>query len=241
MEESKTQIKRETTPFTESGECIDEIEFVFDDERSLYVSQNFLKYVSPVFKAMFEHDFKEKENKSVTMTGKKYEDVLEFLLCLHPNMQKSVTKDNVLSVVHIAEEYQAELMITRCQSVMSDWLKSELALAQTPTSLEDRSRRARTCLRVMSEANSLQYETLVKEACTVIAYFGHVIFTGTVLLPPSYSKFAIRQRKILTNVDNPVSDCKKLFDNLSIELKYELIQKRLKLCDTLEMYEANEY
>jgi hypothetical protein len=53
MEESKTQIKRETTSFPESGECTDEIEFVFDDEKSLYVSQNFLKYVSPVFKAMF--------------------------------------------------------------------------------------------------------------------------------------------------------------------------------------------
>jgi hypothetical protein len=89
MEDS--EIKCETTPFTESGECTDEIEFVFDDEKSLYISQNFLNYVSPVFKAMFEHDFKEKENKRVTLTGKKYKDVLEFLLCLHPNVQKSVT------------------------------------------------------------------------------------------------------------------------------------------------------
>ena len=84
-------INLKTTPFTESGECKDEIEFVFDDGKRLYVSENFLNYVSQVLKAMFEHDFKEKENRRVTMTGKKYEDVLEFLLCLHPNVQKPVT------------------------------------------------------------------------------------------------------------------------------------------------------
>ncbi|XP_060585970.1 BTB and MATH domain-containing protein 38-like [Ruditapes philippinarum] len=234
MEDS--EIKCETTPFTESGECTDEIEFVFDDEKRLHVSQNFLKYVSPVFKAMFEHDFKEKENKSVTLTGKKYEDVLEFLLCLHPNVQKSVTKDNVLILVHIAEEYQAGLMITRCQSFMSDWLKSELALAHQTTSLENRVKSAKTCLRVMSEANSLQYETLVNEACTVIAHFGHGIFTGTVQYQ-NYMGFSFSQSKNpVDNLANAVNDCKKLFDNLSIELKYKLIHKRLELCDNLEMH-----
>lgn len=64
--------------------------FVFDDKRKLYVSLNFLMYVSPVFKAMFTHDFQERKTREVPLPGKEYEGFLEFLLCLHPNRQKPV-------------------------------------------------------------------------------------------------------------------------------------------------------
>jgi hypothetical protein len=81
--------------------------------------------------------------------------------------------------------------------------------------------------------------TLVNEACTVIAHFGHGIFTGTVQYPnyigiPGFSLPPLK--KPVDNPANAVNDCKKLFDNLSLELKYQLIHKRLELCDNLEMH-----
>jgi hypothetical protein len=118
---------------------------------------------------------------------------------------------------------------------MSDWLKSELDSAQKTTLLEDRIKCARTCLILLSEVNSLQYETLVIEACTVIAHFGHGIFTGTVQHQSTYD---FMSRSYKTPDDKPVKDCKKLFDNLSIELKYQLMHKRLKLRDNLEIHGA---
>jgi hypothetical protein len=76
--------------FTESGECDDEITLVFDNNNKLFVSKNFLRYASPVFKAMFDHDCKEKKENSVSLTGKNYDDFLEFLLCIHPRISKPV-------------------------------------------------------------------------------------------------------------------------------------------------------
>ena len=81
--------KKDDLPFSNSGECTDEVVLVFDDEEKLYVSENFLSYASPVFKAMFHHDCKE-ETKEVDMKGKDREDFQEFLLCLHPAVQKPI-------------------------------------------------------------------------------------------------------------------------------------------------------
>jgi hypothetical protein len=79
-------------PFVETGECSDEIALKFDDENALYVSKNFLSYASPVFKAMFQEGFKESEEKTVNLKGKKYEDMLELLLCIHPAVLKPVDR-----------------------------------------------------------------------------------------------------------------------------------------------------
>lgn len=85
---AKTVTKEQ--PFTKPGECLDEVTFKFDDGSTLYVSENFLRYVSPVFKAMFEPNWKEKITRTVDLKGKVFDEFLEFLLCLHPCVQKPV-------------------------------------------------------------------------------------------------------------------------------------------------------
>jgi hypothetical protein len=77
--------------FIERGQCEDEIMLVFDNSNKLCVSKNFLRYASPVFKTMFDHDCKEKKENSVSLTGKNYDDFLEFLLCIHPRILKPIT------------------------------------------------------------------------------------------------------------------------------------------------------
>ena len=76
-------------PFTQDGVHDDEITLEFEEEK-LYVSKNFLCLTSPVFEAMFSNEFKENIEKRVQMTGKSYDDFLEFLLCIHPRIQKDI-------------------------------------------------------------------------------------------------------------------------------------------------------
>jgi hypothetical protein len=79
--------------FTETGHCTDEIKLLFDDGKVLFVSENLLTYASPVFKAMFDHNFIEKKEREVKLAGKKYDDFKEFLLCLHPAVQKEISRE----------------------------------------------------------------------------------------------------------------------------------------------------
>ena len=79
------------TPFTVERKCDDEVILLFDDGQKLFVSQYFLSIASPVFLKMFASDFKEKQTGSVKLKGKTYDDVLEFLLILHPCEDKHVT------------------------------------------------------------------------------------------------------------------------------------------------------
>ena len=81
----------EPEAFTESGRCDDEITLVFDEDKKLYASKNFLRYASPVFEAMFTFGWKEGKENCVELKGKQYDDFLEFLLCIHPRVFKPVT------------------------------------------------------------------------------------------------------------------------------------------------------
>lgn len=76
--------------FKEAGGCSDDVILTFDDGQHLYVSEIFLCYASPVFKAMFSHGFKEQETREILMKEKSFKDVHEFLLCLHPAVQKPI-------------------------------------------------------------------------------------------------------------------------------------------------------
>jgi hypothetical protein len=76
-------------PFTEKGSHDDEVTLDFGEEK-LYVPQIFLCLASPVLEAMFRNEYREKKEKLLAMTGKSYEEFLDFLLCIHPRYQKEV-------------------------------------------------------------------------------------------------------------------------------------------------------
>ncbi|KAL3881844.1 hypothetical protein ACJMK2_028236 [Sinanodonta woodiana] len=61
------------------------------EDKELYVPKSHLALVSPVFRLMFESDFKEKDMNVLPLPGKKYEDVLTFLNCTHPGKLQKVT------------------------------------------------------------------------------------------------------------------------------------------------------
>ncbi|KAK3581885.1 hypothetical protein CHS0354_003192, partial [Potamilus streckersoni] len=61
------------------------------ESKDLYVPKSYLVLLSPVFRLMFESDFKEKGLDVLPLPGKKYEDVLTFLQCTHPGKRLKVT------------------------------------------------------------------------------------------------------------------------------------------------------
>ncbi|XP_052762933.1 kelch repeat and BTB domain-containing protein 3-like [Mya arenaria] len=92
---------------------------VFDVEnRKLYASKEVLALCSPVFRRMFESDFRERTAEWITLPGKTYKEFTDFLLCLYPDTQKSLTDDTVFSVFHLADEYQVEILQRKCEDYL---------------------------------------------------------------------------------------------------------------------------
>jgi len=60
-----------------------DITFVVET-KPLYASKLILLLWSPVFKAMFENNFKEKNAIEIALPGKKHSDMLELLAVTHP-------------------------------------------------------------------------------------------------------------------------------------------------------------
>lgn len=87
--------------------------------KQFHVHRSILMMQSPVFEAMLNGNFKEANEKKITLRGKTSEDMLQFLKLLYPqNMTKtpliSFTDDRVLDILVLADEYQAESVMNQC-------------------------------------------------------------------------------------------------------------------------------
>ncbi|KAL3881853.1 hypothetical protein ACJMK2_028245 [Sinanodonta woodiana] len=87
-------------------------------DTDLYVPKSHLAMVSPVFRRMFESDFKEKDPAVLPLPDKNYEDVLTFLKCTHPGALLKVTYDIVPKMLPLAHEYQVKWLLDDCASAM---------------------------------------------------------------------------------------------------------------------------
>ncbi|WAR17348.1 BAT38-like protein [Mya arenaria] len=88
------------------------------DARFCYPDPEVLALCSPVFRRMFESDFRERTAEWITLPGKTYKEFTDFLLCLYPDTQKSLTDDTVFSVFHLADEYQVEILQRKCEDYL---------------------------------------------------------------------------------------------------------------------------
>jgi len=72
----------------------DYLDFTVEDElssltlmiegRHLHVHKEVLAAWSPVFKCMFTRDFKEKDQRTIELPDKKYDEFVELLHCMYP-------------------------------------------------------------------------------------------------------------------------------------------------------------
>ncbi|XP_052789766.1 uncharacterized protein LOC128224122 [Mya arenaria] len=98
--------------------------------RRIPVTKAVLAFSSPVFLAMFQSDFKEKEKSEIPLPDKKLPAFVMFLRCLYPNIMEKVTAESVYDVIYLANEYQTEHLRIACEQVMV----KELFKWEDPTS-----------------------------------------------------------------------------------------------------------
>ncbi|XP_052819522.1 uncharacterized protein LOC128245426 isoform X2 [Mya arenaria] len=88
------------------------------DGQSIPVSRSVLSITSPVFRAMFQGDFKERVQGVIPLPGKNLDDVLTLLKCIYPDIMMTVTESVALAVLPLAEEYQMTLLKTKCEDTL---------------------------------------------------------------------------------------------------------------------------
>ncbi|XP_045185968.2 uncharacterized protein LOC123543972 [Mercenaria mercenaria] len=230
------------TSFTEKGLCRDEVKLVFDDERELFVSENFLSLSSPVFKAMFSNDFIEKNEMTVRLPGKSYDDFLEFLMCIHPAVQKPIDESNAVRVVSIAAEYQVPSITAKCQRLMKTVMNKDLEEAKKASSmLYNHVVVVRKCLIFFNTAAAYGYKSLIEHCTTFLASFPSAVYTDSTVaytdvtncsyLSNSYN-YKVKVNGESVNVKDVRSECMALFKKLPPDVSLMVITKRLSKCDT---------
>ncbi|XP_045205533.2 TD and POZ domain-containing protein 3-like [Mercenaria mercenaria] len=85
------------------------------DGHKIRVWKVVLCVASPVFRAMLQSQFKEKDQAEVNLPGKKYKDFVEFLSCFYPDRLERVTNDSVYRILPLAVEYQVKVLEKECQ------------------------------------------------------------------------------------------------------------------------------
>lgn len=93
----------------------------------LYTNTGLLSLVSPVFRSMFSHDFKESRSDELELPDKSYEAVLALLncvqLCTPP--EQFITQENVVALLSLSKEYQVGLLWSTCLRYLKNFLTEE--------------------------------------------------------------------------------------------------------------------
>ncbi|KAH3857266.1 kelch-like protein 23 [Dreissena polymorpha] len=105
-----------TIPFHTEDEFTDVILMV--EGRQLCTNRSLLAFASPVFSCMFTAEFREKSEKAITLPDKSYIAVRDMLSYLHPGVEFTLSRDNVFSLIPLAEEYQLLILKTACEDFL---------------------------------------------------------------------------------------------------------------------------
>ena len=106
------------TDLTEPWEGSDVIFKV--QKRPLYVNKDVLSMCSPVLKAMFSGDFKEKNADEIELPGKSYAAMKELFMLMQPlaNYSIIIKVSNVEEILELSKEYQIDMLTQRCQEYL---------------------------------------------------------------------------------------------------------------------------
>ena len=105
-------------------------------ENEFHVHRYILSLQSPVFKAMFEGNFKDAQQDKNELKGDKYEAMLLFLQLLYPqNMLVeggvSINDENILQILEVADKYAAINVIKQCMKE-TERIRPEISMRLLP-------------------------------------------------------------------------------------------------------------
>ena len=113
------------------------------EDQKFHVHRSTLSIWSPVFETMFTSQFKEKNMYEIPLPGKKASEIKELLLIIYPTVSETgwntVTKENCYFLGELAEEYQMDAIMQRCEKFLVEEVSrmhgntflSHLTFAQT--------------------------------------------------------------------------------------------------------------
>ncbi|WAR14300.1 TDP1L-like protein, partial [Mya arenaria] len=91
------------------------------DGTSIPVIKSVLSIASPVFRAMFQQDFRERDQKTISLPGKKLDNVLMLLKCIIISGYFA-GKSVAFSVLPLTDEYQMMSLKTKCENSLLNTL-----------------------------------------------------------------------------------------------------------------------
>ena len=96
------------------------------EEEGLQVHKAVLAMWLPVFDKMFTSEFQEKDKNEIPLPRKTSSEVKELLLMIYPSTaEKQITEENCYFLVKLAQEYQMDAIVQRCEDFMAEKLKSK--------------------------------------------------------------------------------------------------------------------
>ncbi|CAH1782192.1 unnamed protein product, partial [Owenia fusiformis] len=116
MTENKKEVSKSS--FCQPWDGSD-IVLISDSNEKVYASKAVLQMVSPVFKAMFNSEFKEKKKSEIPLPGKSTEDLVYFMEAVHPLTWIEFTDDNIDVLLRLGREYQVDKLMKKCQKYLS--------------------------------------------------------------------------------------------------------------------------
>uniref|UniRef100_A0A915J144 BTB domain-containing protein n=1 Tax=Romanomermis culicivorax TaxID=13658 RepID=A0A915J144_ROMCU len=128
-----------------------------EEKIKIWVSKELLAVASPVFNKMFYGDFRENQMSSamepIYLPGKNDKDFIEFLDCLFPYpTQSNIDSLNVDTIMCLANEYQVEILMKKCDELYVKFIRSlpvgsQLVLVYLPIILRYKLKSAlKTCI-----------------------------------------------------------------------------------------------
>ncbi|GMT01666.1 hypothetical protein PENTCL1PPCAC_23840, partial [Pristionchus entomophagus] len=87
------------------------------DGKKIYANKQYLALHSPVFNAMFNQDFAEKNKKEVELKGVDCEEFLELLHVIYPSYKK-ITEVNAEYLLKLGDQLQIKLVIDQVEQFL---------------------------------------------------------------------------------------------------------------------------
>ncbi|XP_062569453.1 kelch-like ECH-associated protein 1A [Saccostrea cucullata] len=116
LPKQQTQTYPEPQYFVEDPGVTDVIFLV--EEKEIHLTKVILVRSSPVFRAMFTSDFKEKNESTITFPKKKYEDFVRFLRSFYPGEHLELDVSVIERILPLAREYGMDALMKS----FHDWL-----------------------------------------------------------------------------------------------------------------------
>ncbi|XP_061177378.1 BTB and MATH domain-containing protein 38-like [Saccostrea echinata] len=138
------------------------------EDKEIHTVKAILMSASPVFKAMFTLDFKEKTAQKIPLPEKKYKDFVLFLLRIFPKEYIELNEEKIKRILPLAREYETTQILKDCEA----WMISRLSVKKSTEDAFQNSRNFRDIsylLEWLTIAHDYDFEKLFENLLDVIS------------------------------------------------------------------------